>query len=108
MRAIPTVDGTHGLPQPTHDLLHAEAVVFVFSKQIREDQSALLMEVHTDVHSILPQMYSFPQTDVHNTFPKMYSFPQRTNGFENQEGLLRQVAYNRIILVNSYYLFNGK
>lgn len=93
MRAIPTVDGTHGLPQPTHDLLHAEAAVFVFSKQIREDQSALLMEVHTDVHSILPQMYAFPQ---------------RTNGFKNQEGLRRQVAYNRIILVNSYYLFHGK
>lgn len=85
--------GAHRLPQPTHDLLHAEAVVFVFSKQIREDQSALLMEVQTDVHSV---------------FPQMHSLPQRTNGFENEKGLLRQVSYNRIILVNLYYLFNGK
>lgn len=53
MGAIPTVYSAHRLPQPAQDLLDTEAVVFVFSKQTRENQSVfLLMEGQKSVFSI--------------------------------------------------------
>ena len=36
--AIPTLKGADRLAQPTHNLLDTEAVVFVLSKQIKENQ----------------------------------------------------------------------